>query len=138
MTQYQQSAVNKYMYNEFEDTDFQEQQGGDKQQLIENKEPSNIKIGGYPIQYLIHGGSNEFTRNDRFKNLVVPAGLVMEDHGLYTGGSKEPEYNAESIDRPINDELFNHLFGLTATIKSKESSKENHKRKTQKHRKEKY
>ena len=76
MTQYQQSPLNKYMYNEFENTERQEknqeesQHGGDKEQNNDY-----IKVGGYPIQQLILGGNN-----DRFKNLVVPAGLVMDDY----------------------------------------------------------
>ena len=158
MTQYQQSPLNKYMYNEFENTERQEknqeesQHGGDKEQNNDY-----IKVGGYPIQQLILGGNN-----DRFKNLVVPAGLVMDDYSndnysnqnsKYNGGNesinnpinKEPEYSSNTKnDKQIDDELFEKLFGIATIVKKKQPSREKdlsrekNKRKTQKKHKDKF
>jgi hypothetical protein len=96
MTQYHVSPLEYYKYNEFQDS-----------------ENLTVKVGGYPIQNLIHsnsflGGSNQGSElYESLKHLSVPLGLIMNEklgeanlHDKYT-----------SQDAIISDEFFQKLVG---------------------------
>ena len=109
MTQYQGSTLNQYMYN-----------GG-------NNKESEL-IGGFPIQNLIglykgglSGGGYEI--HNKFMNLIVPDGLIIEDLKSLNG-DKNTVYKTHDANQEIDNELFNKLFGdVATTMKSKKQTK---------------
>ena len=83
-----------------------------------NSPKKELLSGGYPIQHLMNemktkiiGGGNigELTR---FENLVIPAGLVLENYG---GKSNNMDYTLKE-DELISDAKMSELFELI-TIK---------------------
>jgi len=100
MTHYQESPLNKYAFNEFQDND-----------------DMPIMVGGYPINHLINDNNAQVGGgDDRLKHLSVPVGLVMNDyskdanlHGKYNQNLDQDSRN-ENND-PADDELFKKLFG---------------------------
>ena len=136
MTQYQGSPLNQYKYN-----------GGN----IDDESGKPVLIGGFPIQNLIglsggglsggglsggglsgggqgqgqgqSGGEN--TIHNKLMNLIVPAGLIIEDleHKSLIGGKKSA-YKTHDANQEIDNELFNKLFGdVATTMKSKKQTK---------------
>ena len=125
MTQYQGSPLNQYKYN-----------GGNIDE--ESGEPS--LIGGFPIQNLIglskgglskgglSGGQGQEQSGDeihnKFMNLIVPVGLIIEEEPKSLIGGKNTAYKTHDANQEIDNELFNKLFGdVATTMKSKKQTK---------------
>ena len=125
MTQYQGSPLNQYKYN-----------GGN----IDEESGEPALIGGFPIQNLIgnlglsggelsggggHGQSGgENTIHNKFMNLIVPAGLIIEEEPKSLIGGKKSTYKTHDANQEIDNELFNKLFGdVATTTKSKKQTK---------------
>jgi hypothetical protein len=112
----QLSHLDNYLYNVFDDIQL-----------------NPIKTGGYSIQKLIHsnkamyggGGSSNTEKYEMLMNKVVPAGLVFQQNpdtedNLKEDKIKNDKLKEENIEtKPIDDELFDKLFGHV----SKEMSK---------------
>jgi hypothetical protein len=119
MTQYQGSPLNQYKYN-----------GGNIDEV--SGEPA--LIGGFPIQNLIglsygglSGGGGQSGGNEihnKFMNLIVPAGLIIEEDPKSLIGGKNTVYKTHDANQEIDNELFNKLFGdVATTTKSKKQTK---------------
>lgn len=150
MTQYPESPLNNYNFNEFPDP--------------ENNNMS-IMVGGYPINHIIDDNTRQSGGgDDRLKHLSVPLGLVMNYYGGDSnlhGKYNKTQYKDENKDQdqdqnidsrnknndPADDELFKKLFGnveqqnvehkhkKSTTVKIREKTLTPNKvRKTKKHR----
>jgi len=120
MTQYHGSPLNQYKYN-----------GGN----IDEESGEPVLIGGFPIQNLIglsngglsggggqSGGGDEI--HNKFMNLIVPAGLIIEEEPKSLIGGKNTAYKTHDANQEIDNELFNKLFGdVATTMKSKKQTK---------------
>ena len=57
-------------------------------------------------------------------NLIVPAGLIIEEEPKYLIGGKNTAYKTHDANQEIDNELFNKLFGdVATTLKSKKQTK---------------
>ena len=106
----QLSHLNNYLYNVFDDSTM-----------------TSVKTGGYSIQKLIHGnkamyggGGSNTEKYEMLMNKVVPVGLVFQQKPDTEDKLKEYNLKDEFVKtKPIDDELFDKLFGHVSKQTSK-------------------
>lgn len=109
----QLSHLNNYLYNVFDDSTM-----------------TSVKTGGYSIQKLIHsnkvmygGGGSSNSNTEKYEmlmNKVIPAGLVFQQNPDTEDNLKEDKIKNDNHEtKPIDDELFDKLFGHVSKQTSK-------------------
>jgi hypothetical protein len=74
---------------------------------------------------MIHGGADE-TEYNRFENLVIPIGLVLNSYSSLTTIVPKKEYIQDHIEGELFDTLFNNvIYEKTPSVNTSKKNKPN-------------